>query len=399
MDLRKVAVVYRKELIDLLRDRKTVLSLVLFPLVFFPLMTVGFGTVERKMRDRVRGQESLVMILGEEHAPSLAQAIRETEKIRVVPAADDYVDQLNFKKLHAAVQIPQGFAQAPPPGGDPPHVKILFYSTQIRSETAATRLEETIRQHHNQLVEQRTSSYGLTPEMLNPVTPQRQNVADPQRVGGMKLGMLLPYFITFLCVVGAMGPAIDLTAGEKERGTLETILASGIGRGELVMGKFLTVLTGSLTTTLFSIGSFALTVLLAEDYMKDMTRGQAYTVSVSSVFWVLVLIVPLAVLFSAVMMTVTLFAKSFKEGQTQGSMVMFAAIVPAMVGMLPGIDLNPTLAILPVLNVSLVLKEILTGVMPWGMMGLTFASSCAYAALALKIATQTFQKESVLFRV
>lgn len=399
MNLSKVGVVYRKEVKDLLRDRKTVIGMVLFPLILFPMMTVGFGTVERKMRDKVRTEGSAVMIIGEQHAPALALAIREAEGVNVEPPASDYVARINNKQLRAAVVIPDGFEAALAAGAGAPEVKILYYSTEPRSETAATRLEEIIRQQRGEVVAKRMAAHGLTPAMLRPVTAERENVADAQRVGGQKLATLLPYFIVFLCVIGAMGPAIDLTAGEKERGTLETILASGVSRGELVMGKFLTVLTGSLTTTVLSIASFGITAVVARDYMQEMTRGQSYAISPASVFWAVAMVLPLAVMFSAATMTATLFAKSFKEGQTQGSMMLFAAIIPAMIGMLPGVELNPTLAVIPVVNVSLVLKEILTGGQPWGMMALVFGSSAAYAALALKIATQTFQKESVLFRV
>lgn len=400
MDIAKIVVVYRKEVTDLLRDRKTVVSMVLFPLIIFPLMTVGVGTMQYKMRQKAQAQGWKVMVLGGEHGRELAQAIEMTEGIEVVAPSADFTAGINDKTLRAAVEIPAGFEAAlGAGGGEPPAVKIHYYATEMRSEGAATRLEETLRQYRVTVIERTVAARGMTPEMLRPVTAERENVAEAQRVGGERLGALLPYFIVLLCVIGALGPAIDLTAGEKERGTMETILASGIERGDLVIGKFLTVLSGSLTTTALSIGSFAVTVTVAKGYMEELTRGQGYAISPASVLLVLVLILPLAILFSALMMTATLFAKSFKEGQTQGSIIMFVAIIAAMVGILPGVELNPTLAWIPVVNVSLAMKEILTGSQPWGMMALVFLSSSIYAAVALKIATQTFQRESVLFRV
>jgi sodium transport system permease protein len=399
MKLDRALVVYRKELKDMLRDRRTIFATLVFPLILFPLMTVGFGSLQKKSQEKVQKEETDVMVLGAEHAPDLTQAIRNGKGLRMVPAAADYVQQINEKKLRAAIEIPEGFEQTLSTGnGEPPHVKIYYYSTEMRSENAVGRLDDILQEYRNKVVERRLGARGLTPATLKPVEAERENVAAAEKVGGMRLASIIPYFIVFLCMMGAMHPALDLTAGEKERGTMETILASPVGRGELVLGKFLMILSASLVTAILSITSFGLTMVFAKSYMEQMTGGRAYSIGPETILFVFLLVLPLAIFFSGALMALSLRAKSYREAQSQIGPLMIIVILPAIVGMLPGVELNARLAVIPILNVSLAAREILTGNLPWGMMALVFGSSCAYAALALSAAANMFQREEVLFR-
>ena len=398
MKLRNIWVVYRKELLDLLRDRRTLIGTFLWPLVLFPLMTVGFGQIEKKVSQKAAKREASIMLLGGEHAPELAAKLRETEGLALVPTADDSVLQINNKKLQAAVEFPAGFQEKILNGVEPPKVSIYFYDTEGRSERAVDRIGKTVDQYRAEVVERRLGARGLMTGLLKPVDVRAENVASAEKVGGIMLGMLLPYFIILLCLMSALQPAIDLTAGEKERGTMETILASSVGRIELVLGKFLLVLSFSVFNTILSISSFAVTMGFAKDYAAEMTLGHAYTINPKAMLLVFLIVLPLAVLFSAALLTIALFAKSFKEAQSYTGYVMLAAIFPALISILPGIDLNAGLALVPIINVSLVARELFTGSFPWGLMGLVFASTTVYAAAALWVAVKMFQRESVLFR-
>jgi sodium transport system permease protein len=230
-------------------------------------------------------------------------------------------------------------------------------------------------------------------------------VATQEKVAGVRLGPLIPYFIIIFSLMGALHPAMDLTAGEKERGTMETILASSVSRGELVMGKFLLVLTTSLLTAVISLTSYAMTLKYTP---SEATRGvgtrggaalgQMGQFSLQSLALVFGMVLPLAVFFSATLIALSLIARSYKEAQSYTGPLMTFAIIPAIISILPGIELNPKLALIPILNVSLVSKEILSGSYPWGLIGIVFGSTCFYAVVALAIAALQFQREEVLFR-
>jgi sodium transport system permease protein len=201
-----------------------------------------------------------------------------------------------------------------------------------------------------------------------------------------------------------MHPAIDLTAGEKERGTMETILSSPVSRTHLVLGKFLLVLTASLITAMLLMVSVEVstTALQKSHALDQMTEegepAPQLTLGPAAIASVIIMAVPLSVLFSAGLITIALFAKSYKEAQSYIAPLMFLVVIPAVAAMLPGVDLTPKLAIVPLLNVSLLCKELVTGEYHWNYIALIFASTCVYAAGALFLAVKMFQRESVLFR-
>jgi sodium transport system permease protein len=209
-----------------------------------------------------------------------------------------------------------------------------------------------------------------------------------------------------------MYPAMDLTAGEKERGTMETLLCSPVARTDLVLGKFLMVLTGSLSAMLLSLLSMGLSAavagvlfvngggakLAAAANQAKAATGVMPMIDPLGLVGVLAMVFPVAVLFSAVIFTVALFAKSYKEAQSYVAPMIFVVIMPAVVGMLPGIDLNLRLALVPILNLSLVCKEMLSGVWHWNYIALIFGSSCVYAGVALALAVKMFNREDVIFR-
>ena len=405
MNLRHVGVVYRKELRDQLRDRRTLISMIVVPILLMPVLMFGLTALMVKLLQRAQREGATVMLLGAEHAPTLVQRIRESEGINIVPPAGNYAQQIEAKTLRAAVEFPPGFERRLA-GDEPPgalRVKIYHYEGEIRSLFAIRSLREILRDYRDQVVEQRLAARRLSRDLLEPFETQEANVAAPEKVGGERLGGLIPYMIIILCLTGAMYPAIDLTAGEKERGTIETILASPVSRGALAMGKFLTVFTASLATALLSLGSLAVTLMFMPAMGELRSAGSGtplfqIALSAKGLAVVVGMVMPLAVMFSAALLAIALLAKSFKEAQSYISPLMIVVIMPAVVAILPGIELDARLALVPILNVSLVSKQILTGNYQWNYIGLIFLSSCVYAALALGVAAAVFRRESVLFR-
>lgn len=200
-----------------------------------------------------------------------------------------------------------------------------------------------------------------------------------------------------------MYPAMDLTAGEKERGTIETILCSPVSRTHLVLGKFLMVLTASIATSVLAITSMAASFGIGKKLLLGAMPGAAdaalqITITGKAMAAIFFVVLPLAVFFSAALLALSLFAKSFKEAQSYISPLMIVVVLPAVAALLPGVELNATLAFIPVLNTSLVSKEIITGTYHWGLIAIIFLSSSIYAGAAIAIAVKLFQREDVLFR-
>ncbi len=403
MSMRNIGVVFRKELVDSLRDRRTLISMVVVPILLMPVLTIGMSALTIRLVNRARQDVPKVMILGGQDSPRTVTALKQAPGVEFVAAAENYKDEIIEKRVRAAVEIPPGF-DAALESGETKKISIYYYEGEIRSQFASQALQGFFRSLRDRTVSQRMAARNIPETLLKPFDITPQNVAPPEKVGGNILGGLIPYMVILLCLTGAMYPAMDLTAGEKERGTMETILCSPISRTHLVLGKFLMVLTAALATAMLSIASMAVSFKYAKSsaggQMADARRAAManLTLDPKGVIAVFAMVLPIAVMFAAALLAISLFAKSFKEAQSYISPLMIVVILPAVAAMLPGIELNTRLALIPILNTSLVSKEIVTGTYHWNYIAIIFASSCVYAAIALFVAVKLFQREDVLFR-
>ena len=418
MNWKNIVTVYLKELRDSLRDRRTLLSTIIIPSLVIPLMTFGIGKVMSKVISQAKEEVPAIMIVGGEDSPGIVaglKAARDTEQnramFRVVPGTD-YKEQISNKRIRAAVEIPAGF-EAALKSGEPRTVTIYYYEGEIKSGLGYRALEKFFTDPRQQTVDAGLAARGLPASLIKPFDVKRKNVAPPEKVGGELIGGIVPYLIIILCFTGAMYPAMDLTAGEKERGTMETLLCSPVPRVDIVLGKFLMVLTGALSAIVFMLLSMGTTAFIGGSIMTGsgttMKLGQGAaaakgavdvmpTVDPAGLLGVLGMVLPVAVLFAAAAFTISLFAKSYKEAQSYLAPMMIVVIMPAVVGMLPGIELNAKLALVPILNLSLVCKEMLSGIWHWQYIGIIFGSSSLYAAIALTLAVKMFNREDVMFR-
>ena len=402
MRLRNIGIVYHKELIDSLRDRRTIISMIVVPLLIMPLLTIGMGVLSVTLVGQAMKEIPKVMILGGEDSPNVVAQLKQLRDVQVVPAEPDYAEEISDKKIRAAVEIPPGFEDMLA-AGETSTVKIYMYEGEMKSGFGADRLQRFFRELRDRTIREHLEARNLPESLTRPFDIQEKNVAPPEKVGGAILGGLVPYFVILLSMTGAVYPAMDLTAGEKERGTIETILCSPVSRTHLVLGKFLTVLTASLATAILAITSMSVSFGVGKKMLLGMAKGAAdsalqITITGKAVFSIFLVVLPLAVFFSAALLALSLFAKSFKEAQSYISPLMIAMVMPAIAALLPGVELTAPLAFIPVLNTSLVSKEIITGTYHWNMIALIFLSSSLYAGIALAIAVKLFQREDVLFR-
>jgi sodium transport system permease protein len=400
MSLRNIMVVYRKEVTEWLRDRRTLISTVLIPLLLFPLLMVGFSSLAVFMVGKAQQETPTVMILGGQDSPQILEKLHSFDKIDIVPLATDWKSEISGKLIRAAVEIPKGF-QASLASSHPETVTIYYYEGDLKSSFGASRLKDFFKDYSDSIVSSRLAAHSLPDSLLKPFDIKQQNVASAEQVSGATLGGLVGYMVILLCMTGAMYPAIDLTAGEKERGTMETILSSPISRTDLVLGKFALVLSASLTTAILAVFSMGVSfsavgrshILKASDAAQMQLK-----IGLDAAATVFLMALPVAILFAAVLLTIALFAKSHKEAQSYVTPMTFLVIIPAVASLMPGVELTPKLALVPILNTSLVCKEIISGIYHWNYIAIIFVSTCAYAAFALFLAIKMFQRESVLFR-
>ena len=411
MNGRNILTVYGKELRDMLRDRRTIISMIVIPTLVMPaIMGVVLLVGVRVARD-VAATTPTIMVMGGEDSPGARGALEGHAGLKIVPASENWRQLISDKKLRAVVEIRPGF-DAALRRGERATVKVYNYEGELRSDRAVAEVRRVFARYGEKVVEARLAERGLSLATIRPLEVRAENVAPPEKVGGNMIGGIIPYFFLLLAFTGAMYPAMDLTAGEKERGTMETLLCSPVARIDLVLGKFLMILTASAATVACSLVSMLLTFSVGGGILAGRISGGGTvgaqrmaekvatmtTLDPVGVVAVLAMVLPMIVLFAATLFTISLFAKSFKEAQSYVSPLIIVIIMPAGIGMLPGVELNARLALVPILNVSLASKELVSGVWHWQYLALIFGSSCMYAAIALGLAVRMFEREDVIFR-
>ncbi len=409
MNWKNIVTIYLKELKDSLRDRRTLISTIVIPTLAMPVLFMLGTTIATKVIKSARDEANTIVILGGADSPAVVTALKADKTFRVIDAGSDYRQLISDKRIRLAVDIPAGF-EAALKGSEPKTVTLYYYQGEMKSGMGVSAAERFFRDLREKTVENRLVDRGLPVTLVKPFEVKRENVAPPEKVGGNFIGGIIPYIIIILCFTGAMYPAIDLTAGEKERGTMETLMCSPVNRLNIVLGKFLLVLTASLTTMMFSLLSMGGTLVFggalfgagsgAAVARAAEAKAPAFIPLIDplGIPGVFAMILPVAVLFAALQLTIALAAKSYKEAQSYISPLIIVVIMPAMMGMLPGIELNGKTALVPILNLSLACKEMLSGVWHWNYLALIFGSTCVYAGIALALCVRMFNREDVMFR-
>jgi sodium transport system permease protein len=398
-----IGTIYAKELKDSLRDRRTLFSTIALPTFVVPLLMFGMGALASRVVSQASKEVPRVMVVGGADSPSVRSDLEKSGRFHVEAASADWKTLISDKKVRAAVEIPPGFEKALR-SGSAPAITLYDFDGELKSGMAVSQLKNYFNELRERTTARLLAARGMPATVARPFEVLQTNVAPPAKTGGNVLGGLVSYVILIFCIVGAMYPAIDLAAGEKERGTMETLLCSPVARTDIVLGKFLMVLTGSLAAVACSVISTGLTLALMGSAfgpgLAGAGRKAAFvpTIDPLGMLGVLGMVIPVAVLFSALLFTVSLFAKSHKEAQSYVAPLLFFAIVPIAVGILPGIDLNLKLALVPILNISLVSKEMLSGVWHWDYIAVILGSTALYASAALALAVRMFKREDVIFR-
>src|SRR6202166_5063763 len=228
--------------------------------------------------------------------------LRDLKDVRMVPAKPDYAEEISNKTIRAAVEIPQGF-DSKLAAGETVTVQIYKYEGELKSGFGADRLQRFFREVRDRTIREHLKARKLPETLARPFDIAERNVVAPEKVGGALLGGIVPYFVILLCLTGAMYPTMYLTAGEKERGTIETILCSPVSRTHLVLGKFLMVLTASVATAVLSIISMTASFSIGKKMLLHSARGALdsalqITLTGKAVISIFIMVLPLAVLFS-----------------------------------------------------------------------------------------------------
>lgn len=407
---RAARIIAAKELRETLRDRRTLLLMILLPVVLYPGLLLVVVQVAGARQAELESLPTRVRLAGpapqrlREHLAAAAQLELAPERSPAPAAAPPdcaAADDACWRRLLVGdaadvVVVPgEGFAGRLDEGGRAV-LRLLFDAARERSTLGQERVAEALAAWAGALRDERLAAAGIAPEYVEPLAIESENVAPSERMGGYLLGRILPTLLVLTVLLGAFHPAIDLTAGEKERGTLQTLLTAPVTPLEIVAGKFLAVCAIAFVSGTVNIGSFALLFGHAATLGGDAGLALDLSLAPGTIAALLVAAVVLGLLFSAVTMTVAVLARSFKEAQTWLAPVYLACVVPAVLAQLPGMSLTPAAALVPAFNVALLVRALLDGSATVDAVFLTIASSLVYTAVVLAGAARLFRREEVL---
>ncbi|MBN2475241.1 MAG: CPBP family intramembrane metalloprotease [Pirellulales bacterium] len=442
MNTANVKLILSREIRDQLRDRRTLFMMFVLPILLYPLLGMSFVQIQQFTQEK----PTTVLVVGANHltdlprlfengrfAPELFSDPSRAKLLELHFPPDDPSKTLAEQRAEAqravqagqydvAICFPETFAEeaerfertirdvnarqeedpdAGPAAAGVKHPPICepetFYTTaNDKSNIAQSRLDEVWNHWNQQRIETNLAAAGLPVEAVRPVELRRSDVADETPYRGAALwSKILPVLLLIWALTGAFYPAVDLCAGEKERGTLETLLSSPAERSEIVLGKLLTIMLFSMVTAALNIASVGLTGWLVFGRLPEFGPPPP-----AAIVWLAVALVPVSALFSALCLALAAFARSTKEGQYYLMPLLIITMPLAVMPMAPGVELTLGNSLIPVTGVVLLLRSVLEGGYWQALQFLPVVVAVTLAAclLAIRWAVEQFNSESVLFR-
>ncbi|MBO0862665.1 MAG: ABC transporter permease [Chloracidobacterium sp.] len=391
MRLRSIKLIYLKEILDLLRDRRTIFSMLVLPLLVIPLIFLGGNYFLSRSINRAQDKQFDLALKQEIGLEGITTSL-EHAGFKVRPS-DNPRRAVENKETEFGVDVSGE--------GNSPAVSIYADQSQFEAMVASGRIEAALNKLKEARVKNELQRAGVPERILTPFTVEKVNTAPPRKMSGMFIGAMTGYmFVTFM-LMGAMYPAIDMTAGEKERRTMEMLLSAPAARGEIVLGKILVAITASFITSVLTIISFRASGLFGMKSIRSGGQPQLLMEiphDAKTFALIFVSIIPMAILSATLMIAIATMAKSYKEAQSYLTPLLLVAVIPAMVSLVPGVKLNAVIALIPIVNFSQLIKELMLGDWSWTGFTVTLISNLVYAAIAFTAAVMVFKNERILFR-
>ena len=392
--MNRVRALLKKELLEALRDKRALLTVLLLPVIIYPGTLLLVGTVMTAGKDRLR-KEHLVVAAASDDALNLLQRGKSSQLTTFVRTTREEGEaKLRARELWAIVDAPEG-ADAALGRGEQAKATLLYTKRHDRSREARERLEKLLEEVSRGTLTVRLEEAKLPSAWAEPVVTNAVDVDFGKDLGPLIASQILPVILVVMLFMGAMYPAVDATAGEKERGTLETLLVAPVRPMEVMAAKYVTVVALAMLAALANLaamgGTFALGVTLGEGSRATMRLSPGQVLSL------LACLLPAAVLVSGFSLAVASLAKSVREGQNLLAPLVMLGTVPGILAMMPGVELNAVTALVPLLNLALLVKSVaLSSAQPLHV-ALTALSTLLFSGVGLWLSANAFKSEALRF--
>jgi len=409
MNFKKVKHIYLKELLELYRDKRTLFTTILLPIILYPVIFIGTSSLMSRQTQKMEEEIKVIAFENFEQfedsdngevdfvLANIREKFENDKNIKIYDGAAKIDTLLKDGVIHAIIRLDSiNF--------EPPLAFTFEYrydGSNDKSGLALKSSKEKITYFEKDFLKYRLSSLLDSDEtdkdsFLTPFSNIKENIASKQQMLGMIMGKVLPYLLIMLLITGGAVVATDLVAGEKERKTLETLLVTAVSRNEIVLGKFLTIFTASIVNVIVNMAS----MYFSFKQMVGQAGASSFggNIPMSSFVWVLLSLLPLVSLVSAVLLIISTYSRNMKEARSYESPMIMISMMLSMVSMFPGFSMNKGLAFVPIINISLLFKEIMLSGINYTHFGLTVGSTILLNIIAITMTIKVFSSEGVLFR-
>ncbi len=399
----KWQVLFMKELKHLFRDTKTIVQTVVVPTFITPLFLgaifwyVGsIATEETKKTYDISvssiSESNLITQLSESDRLNV---ILENDTSSVINSVEDGISEIGL--------VVSDTFDSDLLSND--SAEITIYSKNIDTFSQAQSLVTGIIDDFEKTeTDQRLAALNLDESYVNPISINKEDLTTEEESAGSIFGGVLALFFVMYVISGSMYPAIDLGAGEKERGTMETLISTNISSVDIIIGKMLSVTTSAVLTATFSMLGFAIPLTIMFLFYADSVNEYFFgllsaVVNPAAFLGVFILIIPLSVFMGAFLLTISVYAKTPKEAGLLLGNVLIVFIIPCYLPLInPGLELDFIGALIPCYNLALITNNLIAGTVDWFLYFVALVSTIVYCCIAIYISYIMFDDENVIFR-
>jgi sodium transport system permease protein len=395
--MKNILIIAKKEITDLLRDKRTLLTMIFIPLFIFPLIMTITGKITS---NNIKKEQEKALKIGIVASPGSDQIKKLFEgrtdiKFIAYPNAAQLETLIQQDSIDGALLTADSLAESIATMKST-QITLLYKSAKwgVKERTM-----NVLEKYKTQLMDERLAKLNIARASIDPLEIRVQDISSVREKIGQSIGGMIPYIFIIFSFIGCMYPAIDLFTNEKERGTLETILVTPVSRLEILFGKMMVVSLTGLISAVLSLGGLTLGLKQASsDLPQDILGTLTNFIEPTNAAMLIVMMIPLIVFFASLLTVVTTYAKSYKEAQSIISPMMIIVILPAVIGMMPGIELNFSTALIPIANIALASKEIIAGTITAPLFTVVLCSLLVYATIGVFVASIWFGRESNILR-
>ena len=391
--------IFKKELIDVLRDRRTLMFMVVIPILITPLLIIG--SIKFQEYQNKKSEEKILKIayINESEDSLTKELLSDQKGVKIIEGVpiDSIESYIKSDSLQGGLYLGKGFLKKikTNSSGD---VKIYYKSSDLMSKSKK-RIQAALDIYTEKIIAERLKQLNVDGQILEPITITNIDMATAKETMGKAIGGFIPYVLVMFIFLGAMYPAIDLGAGEKERGSLETLLSSPATKFEITMGKLLVVSLTGIVSGLVSVLGISSSLFFIDKIPVQIQETILELINPFMIFSIIILMIPIAIFFASMLLSISFYARSFKEAQSLMGPLNMVIIVPLFLSLGPGMEMDHATALMPLINVGLLTKEILAGSVELIYFIETLFSLLFCAAIGIWFSVFWFKKENTIFRV